>query len=284
MRTLILLIFGFCIPLSVSAATVSFEPQASTAGIDGPFVIAVNLSADTYINALDIRLMVPHSLEPIDVSDGNSIINLWLEEPHFDETTRILSFSGIIPQGFMGEQGRLLTITMRPALLESSAELELDPVSAAYAGEGEKVALTALSLKLPVVATRGNIANPIPDTDPPEAFTPIVVREEHLYEGAPVLLFSTVDKGSGIARYEVKESWFGNVFPSTGWRLATSPYPLRDGERASHIYVRAIDKTGNSSVEHMQPERIPTVMYVVPLIAILSMLVFWYVRQMRARR
>ena len=60
-------------PFFVEAASLSFEPQDSSAGIGEPFVVALNVTADEGVNAFEVVLDVPRALTPIDVSDGNSM-------------------------------------------------------------------------------------------------------------------------------------------------------------------------------------------------------------------
>lgn len=268
-------------PTFVHAATVSFDPQDYASGT-GPFTVGVNLTADEGVNAIEVALLIPKELQPIDVSNGNSIILLWLTEPHFDEAKRLLTFRGIIPNGYVGTEGRLATITFAPQG-SGIGTMALTAESRAYAGEGEPVTLVAQPLTLPVVIGKENIANTIPDTDPPETFTPIIVRDPQLAGGRATLVFSTTDKGSGIARYEVKEYWGVDLFPRAGWNEAKSPYVLHDQLRMSQVLVRAIDREGNTFTTSIAPSYPSSVIYITTLLLISCMLGFWYVRPSRTR-
>ncbi len=270
MRYLILLLL-LC-PMSASAATISFEPQDSSAGTNEPFVIAINLTSEEPVNALEIVLILPPSLTPIDVSDGNSVVPLWLVEPSFDEVTRTLSFSGVIPNGFSGEAARLITLTVIPHTT-GTARLSVDASSTIYKGEGIEVPLQSEVLVLPIVEGKHTSIVAPPDDNPPEAFEPTIVVDPLLFEGKNVLVFSTTDKGSGIAGYEVRESWFS--WSSTrGWRHAESPYLLRDQSRSSYIFVRALDKKGNVYTVTLEPQQLPLLLPMALIVVVLLVVLY----------
>ena len=75
----------------------------------------MSIDAGKSINAIQAVLYIPQELVPIDISEGNSIINFWVEKPNFDEATRLLTFSGIIPGGFQGEKAPLLIVKFKTA-------------------------------------------------------------------------------------------------------------------------------------------------------------------------
>lgn len=273
----LLIFFLVWVPHVAAAASISFEPQDFSAGPGSPFIVAVNATSDEYVNVFSIVLDIPQGLTPVDVSDGNSIISLFVEQPHFDELSRTLSFSGVIPGGFSGEAGRLVAITFVPENTEVTTALKLNSLSVAYAGEGISVPLSADALMLPVISGKHNLRNTLPDTDAPEEFSVVVASDPLIQEGKKVLIFSTTDKGSGMARFLVKEGFFGDLFHSFGWHEAESPYVLRDQAQTHHVYVRAIDKAGNEYVAYLPPTRLPFGVYTFIVLA-LCMLLFWYVQ------
>ena len=62
----------------------------------------------------------------------------------------------------------------------------------------------------------------------------------------------TQDKGSGIEKYQVKETKY-RIFTSAKWLDSTSPYILKDQDLRSFVYVKAIDKYGNERIEKILP-------------------------------
>jgi hypothetical protein len=96
---------------------------------------------------------------------------------------------------------------------------------------------------------RENLPVKIPDTFPPESFTPLLGTTPEYGPAVRVLFFETQDKGSGMARYEVRESFgWGGSFEE-----ATSPYVLKQQTGSPRIAVKAIDKVGNERVVEITP-------------------------------
>lgn len=274
MRYLALIMF--LVPASAFAASLTFVPQGD-AGVGAPLEIALEAQSDTAINAVAVSLTLPESLAFVEVSDGNSVIPLWVDQPAYDEATRTLSFAGILPNGFSG-RGRLLTLVVEP-VAEGAATLVLSRDSHAYEEEGQRVPLLSTPLAL-AVSGRGTLTPSAPDTDPPEAFVPVIARDQSLHDGKAVLIFSTVDKGSGIRTYLVKESWLGNLFPASGWKEVQSPHVLADQLRSSYVYVRAVDKAGNA-FEASLPPAFPLPVYIVPLVLVIMLASLIYARTKR---
>ena len=95
------------------------------------------------------------------------------------------------------------------------------------------------------------------DPDPPELFSPQIASDPDIFNGAHFLVFSTTDKGLGIDHFEVQEEpqthSLKYVFRAVQWKNAESPYILEDQSLQNTIYVKAIDKAGNSRVVSIPP-------------------------------
>ena len=234
-------------PTLAYAATLSFSMQEASVSIGEPFVVSVILDTENAVNAVEAVLAIPSGFEFQSASDGNTIVSLWVERPRYDRETRWLAVSGIIPGGFLGT-GQLLKFTLK-AEATGSIALSFDRTrTAVYRnspdGTPESTTLRSLMLNVKVGTTAPII--PVADTEPPEAFTPVVTRDPLVYDGAWTLLFATQDKGSGIARYEVSESPSRQTYSNKlGWTKAESPYRLAGEMPARYIYVRAVDEQGN---------------------------------------
>lgn len=251
----ILVMCVLVLPGSVFAARVVLEPQEYVVGMDTPFAIAVNLSSEEFVNALSIAISFPRGLDPVEISDGNSIVSPWLDEPHFDEATRILSFSGLMPGGFSGDGARILLVYAQ-ASEEGRFQIAIDRAASEIyrnAPGAEAVTIEAEQLVLEVRAGRHTSLYRPPDSLSPEPFTPEVVAMPD--ESARwTVVFSAQDKISGIARYEIRERHA--IFP---WlvrvsRDARSPYELRDQTLSSRIEIRAYDVAGNMRTSTLSPE------------------------------
>ncbi|OGG48548.1 hypothetical protein A3G63_02755 [Candidatus Kaiserbacteria bacterium RIFCSPLOWO2_12_FULL_52_8] len=238
-------------PVFAGAATLSFTMLQTTVGTGDPFEINVILSTKNDINAIEAALIIPHGLELVNTNNGNSLINFWIEQPRYDRETRTLTFSGITPNGFSGTR-RLLGLTLKTSA-PGTYTLSFDPAHTTLYQNGPSgipEPTTIEPLVLQIVNGTARTSVPAIDTEPPEAFTPIVIRTPQLYDGAWTLIFATQDKGSGIARYEVSESPARRADSSAlNWTKAESPYQLSDQSLTRYIYVRAVDEQGNARTE-----------------------------------
>ena len=208
LKTLIAILLVF--PTATSAATA---------------VVEVN-TADVSINALEGILVLPEGMRISEVETGNSVVSLWVEEPH--QKGSAVTFAGITPGGFSGTypvftlHGAFTADELTRAHFESVVALKND-------GTGERVPVT-LSLALAAF---------IADTEPPEDFRPTIASDPSVFDGKYFLVFAAQDKGSGIKHYEVREGRFG------WFRKAGSPYLLSYQRLGRDIYVRAVDNAGN---------------------------------------
>jgi len=267
-RTGVLLFFllsfsFFLFVSSAQAATLGFSAPPIV-GTSSPFVVEVWLDADVAINAITVDLIIPAGLKILDISDGNSIINMWVEQPSQspseggDEVSKV-SASGIIPGGYSGKKGLQLQATSL-----GSNSISIDSTTIAYKSSAnadiEKVTSSPLR-----VSVEENITNPpldLEDLESPESFTP--VRAELPDENdTPVwfVVFIAQDKKSGIDSYEAAESSKNLSFEEARepraleWKVATSPHLLQDQSLGSYIYVKATDKKGNFRIEKISPDK-----------------------------
>ena len=77
------------------------------------------------------------------------------------------------------------------------------------------------------------------DSTAPFPLTAFVSRDDSMFDGNYFLTFSTTDKTSGVARYDVVEG-------SSLQEDVTPPYALKDQTRKQSLVIRAFDKAGNS--------------------------------------
>jgi hypothetical protein len=252
----IILIFLLSAASHAHAATLYFDPQDHDLGLDQNFSLGLMIDADTAVNTFSVSLQFPTSLVPVDTSDGNSIINLWIEKPHYDELTHTLTFSGVIPGGFIGKGGRLLLLkvhTMKAGNFivdydKSKTQIFQNTPTA------DRDTVTTIPVTFAVIQGKENIENILPDTVPPNSFAPVLIHDPLIDNGKWLVAFDTEDKGVGLARFEVSESLSSTTaYDSLTWQTAESPYELHDQKMHSYIYVRAIDKNNNARVEMLGP-------------------------------
>ena len=257
--------FLFCVSLALlseaKAAQLYFDPQELVIGTTGEFRVAVNISAEDAVNAIAAAISFSPEIEPYDVSDGSSIINLWLDKPHWDEASRLLTFSGIIPGGFIGKDAPLLILKLRvtgdgkgEALLSFNQEQTKIYL---HTPDGIEDKLELAELRLPIARGKENIPVKSLDTYPPEPFIPAIARDASIFNNKWFLVFSTQDKASGLFGYKIAEKQGKLVenYNKLSWQVAASPFLLHDQELKSYIYVKAIDKAGNEQIVFLLPQK-----------------------------
>ncbi|MDP3963856.1 MAG: hypothetical protein Q8Q39_05165 [bacterium] len=114
----VLLVTGYwlLVTSSANASVLFFNPQNEIAVEEGQTVI-VEARLDTEgksVNALDVILGFPQNLlEVADVSRGDSIISLWIQDPRVDNIGGTVQFTGGIPNGGMFPAGLIGRVTFR---------------------------------------------------------------------------------------------------------------------------------------------------------------------------
>lgn len=263
-------LFSVLCPLSsVLSARLYFAAPELTQSLYAPFEVEVRLdSADEGVNALDGEVVLGSDVaDAVSVSDGSSIVSLWVERPAppppvagegIRNRGTAIRFSGIIPGGFQGSGGKVLSLTLAP---RASGELSLEFSSSTVAyrngpdGQPAELQLEGTSVvvrseKQPVFGVAQ------PDRDAPEPFSPQLVRNPQLLEGRWALVFSTTDKRSGVSHYDVRElpaTWWGQLLGRSRWASATSPYAVEDQSLRRTLQVRAVDVAGNVRYAALRP-------------------------------
>ncbi len=192
-------------------------------------------------------------LELISTSNANSIIPLWVETPTIKDSG-LVSFSGIIPGGF-GGTGRIISLIFKSKVDNEDVDIakyvqvkKIDILRNDGLGEAVETKIITppnsliQSINLPAMN----------DQTPPEAFKPILSRNDPLLGDKSYLIFNTTDKGSGVAKYFVAES---KSKSEINWQLAESPYLLQDQSLRSYVYVKAVDRAGNILVAELEKRK-----------------------------
>lgn len=239
------------------ASILSFETEKNEF-IVGEDILA-NVFLDTEeneINAVDIEIVLPESFSFKDYLLGDSIINFWVEKPHLIDNK--IRFSGIIPGGYIGKKGKLITLILTKIKNEAGEEkISFSKKSQVLLNDGQGTP-DKLKFEDLIIKTETGIARTfyeVKDNYPPEEFKPEIVNIEGLY----YLIFETKDKQSGISHYEVSEKpgKFLIFKPKPdNFEIAESPYLLKDQTLRSYIFVKAIDRAGNERIEYLKPQNI----------------------------
>lgn len=181
-------------------------------------------------------------------NDANSIVNFWVIRPALRGTcaqTCVVQFSGVTPGGYRTDRGQLFSVMLKAKKTGEARLTFSDGRALMNDGSGTSVKMAFAPLSLQVIEGTPPAETASPDIDPPEAFTPIVTRDQNLYDGKWVAIFATRDNGSGIDHYEIQEG-HGTEPDSDKWVRAESPVVLSDQNARSTVFIRAIDRAGNA--------------------------------------
>ncbi|MDO8601290.1 MAG: hypothetical protein Q7R46_01260, partial [bacterium] len=212
-------------------------------------------------------------LKVVDFSKGDSILNLWVEEPNVK--TDGIFFVGGIPQGFNGK-GRILRIIFQVEkdgqgnidFAENSRALLNDGLGtpAKFAAQGAVITVLPGKSVIPSDAWKKELER---DKTAPEPFKIEIGRDLSVLEGKYFLSFVAADKQTGIDHYEVKEG-------EGDWVRAERPYLLQDQSLKSKILVKAVDKAGNEKVvEYTSPRKLFSYWIIIAVLVV--GLVIWRV-------
>lgn len=253
---IIILIVTSLFGISKAEASILYTSHIPQIGIDQEFSVEVLIDADEPINTIEQALLIPSQFEITRVQDSGSIINLWVERPRIDATTNTVLFSGLVPGGFSGRGGKLVTLTLK-AVKTGEGRFAFDATGTrVLLNNGEGTAdpkFQTRTSSIVVSQEKVTIAEPRQDTEAPESFTPLVIQDSLLEDGTWVVVFQTQDKNSGLKEYQIQE--FQKRTPDAeAWEKAESPYVLKDQSRSSYVFVKAVDYQGNERIELIGPE------------------------------
>lgn len=225
--------------LNVEAAEISFSPASQSFGVGQIFETEILLDTQKEdINAIEGTINFPNDLLNLkEIRDSESIVSLWIEKPKIND--QYVSFAGIIPGGYTGEDGKIFSLVFQTKkagennLIFQTAKALLNDSKGTTALLTLKSASYKISETLPLFQYEVKI-----DKELPEPFQPEITHSPEVFNGKYFLVFNTQDKISGIDYYEVKEG--GRQFEK-----AESPYLLKNQWLYEEITVRAVDKAGN---------------------------------------
>jgi hypothetical protein len=254
------------------------------------FDVGVFVDTDGFdINAVEGVVTFPSAFaDVVAVSDGNSIVSLWVERPKAKcEAQCRVPFAGIFPGGFNGNDAPIFKIVLR-AKQEGSYQLTVEEERVLLNdGLGTETEVREAPLTLAVSEEAGTVGEvgEVEDDVPPEPFAPVVGQSTDVFRGAPFVSFATQDKQSGLDHYEVRESrpFFHTVLGK--WVEAESPYRLNDTDLQSTIEVKAIDRAGNERLAELGPTyplswyENPTVWGIMLPVIVVGSFVIWACRK-----
>lgn len=198
---------------------------------------------DNVVNAVSGKLIFDSEfLEVERISDGNSVVNFWIESPKIIKDGEIF-FSGIMASGIVGEKNLIFELAFKTKTERESTITFEDLTLLKNDGLGTVIAVTKKDFIFEPLTYGGEGIESKTDFTKPESFRPQITRDPNIFDGKFFAVFATQDKGSGISHYEVKEGFWGK------YKRAESPYELNNQLFIGDIFVKAVDNEGNHIVE-----------------------------------
>lgn len=274
--------------LPVSAATIITQPSEIRLGVGQEVLLEVILRPEGEdVNALEGSIVIPSALEVTEIRDQDSLVSLWVERPQMKDGR--VTFSGVIPGGYRYPHAKIFSLVIRAVAPSEGSVLALEGWRV-LRNDGKGSAIS-LSLSPPSIHTSTDAVPsvpsvvPIADDEAPEPFVIHLAQDSKIFDGQWFIAFSTLDKGSGIDHYDVREDLNGKG----EWVRAESPYALKDQSRTRTISVRAVDRAGNKRMSVLEaPISLPSTSsspYLLSIILVILLLSigFVIVRRLRSR-
>lgn len=280
---IVLCVFWWTLPHESEAALLYFDPNEVEVHRGDTVTLGLRLDtdADECVNTVDAVIHYDESVRAVDVSRGQSILNIWVEDPVINEAERTIKFAGGIPGGYCGRipGDPSLTNVVLELVFRSpgfsvgggdnqSARVWIDEASQVllHDGFGTNAPLSLQDTRIVLLGDAGNVPSDTwketvnDDTDLPADFSITLTRDETAFSGKYFITFNSSDKQSGIDHFEVMEEPFAEFSAfrwgraDAPWIIAESPYVLTDQSLNSTIRVKAIDKAGNERVATLVPD------------------------------
>lgn len=254
MKLIIPILFFIFMAGGANAAQVYFDPQLTTYKVGDSFTVSVVLDTEGQpINAVEINILAPELLKIKNISKRGSVIQLWVSEPSF--SGKVINLTGGIPGGTTTSKGTIAKITFEAAAVGEGNIVFLSNSSILINdGLGTKLDITTVGGPVFQIVPRPKetvTAPPKPEKTPveikeegekdkkkPERFEILFGKDPRVFGGERFISFFTTDEGSGLEHYEVK-------LGRGPYKIAQSPYLIKDIPPRTVIMVRAYDGTGN---------------------------------------
>lgn len=270
---------------TADAALLYLDPSEAEIYRGDTKTVALRIDTDEgeCVNTVDAVVTYDASIRAEDISRGNSILKLWVEDPVINEAEHTITFAGGIQNGYCGRvpgdpslTNIIAEIVFRSPGFSIGGSGEAEPVAHIGFGDATRVLLndgfgTEAALRtegavLTLMSTPGSAPSDEwkdtvqQDTTPPASFAITLARDEVAFSNQFFIAFNSQDKQSGIDHYEVMEEPIEELYTfkwgrgDAPWVTAESPYVLVDQSLNSTIRVKAIDKAGNETIATFVPE------------------------------
>ncbi len=298
---LILVLFsGLLLPTATQAAILYFDPSTSEHKIGDTFIegVRINLEPNENINLVNAFIKFPSDiLQCLDISYGNSLLTIVPQTPIVNNQDGLINFSGGIPNGYSGhipgdsDLSNLLAKIIFKAKPDASVGGTIEFLNNSQVllndGHGTPTSVSYQSATINIMNTpqpagknqwQQELLN---DKIPPEPFKIQLQKQSDLFNNKYFIVFSTIDKQTGIDHYEIQENRKQKI-ENRNWKRGESPYVLEDQGLRSYIYVKAIDKAGNERIETIPPTKKLFSWWIIILIIIAGTIIWRFIRKSKS--
>lgn len=280
---IVLAVFLFaCFVTETNAALIYIDPDAATIYRGDTVTLGVRIDTDENecINVVNGVIKYSPEIRAVDVSIGDSILNVWVEDPVINEETHTITFAGGLPGGYCGRIAGDPSLTnilvelvfLSPGLSigahDKNPQVWIDESSEVllHDGQGTRAPIRTEGTTITLLDSAGSAVDDSwreriqSDNVPPSDFAITLAKVDTAFDGRYFITFSSQDKQSGIDHYEVMEEPFEEFYAfkwgrvDAPWTTTESPYVLIDQTLNSTIRVKAIDKAGNETIAVYVPE------------------------------
>lgn len=244
----------FCLPFLAYGRGFVATPAVTQFAVGDivPFEITITPEDYEKINALALSISADtRYLEPVAVSDGGTIITIWVDRPAITSEGTV-TLSGVIPGGYSGTinpftntmlPGKVVTIYYKAVAVGQTQIFSNGSHVLLHDALGTKKDATLESPLITIDTKTYFDKKQNSDRTPPLKFEIVPIVDETIPQESYLISFNTTDSESGIAYYDMK-------IDSDDYKKVTSPVAV--SKNASRVIVRAVDNAGNerSAIYH----------------------------------
>ncbi len=203
-----LLVPGFLIfllfPVSAFSASFSIFPSSGSFSAGERFVANISLTSDVSMNAASASISFPADVLSVESIQKGSVLNFWVVEPSFSNTSGRITFEGVSLSGFQGTNGSVVTVAFRAK--KAGVALVAVELNQILANDGLGTDITGTSQAAQYSITPAVVAPPQKRETVPTVPLPVLDEPEQKEEplDAPVLSVTTkggVDMILGTSKY-----------------------------------------------------------------------------------
>lgn len=180
-------------PTSAFSASFSIFPSSGNFSAGERFVANVTVTSDVSMNAASASISFPQDVLSVESVQKGSVLNFWVVEPSYSNSSGNISFEGVSLSGFQGTNGSVVTVVFR-AKKAGTALVKIES-NQILANDGLGTDITAVPQAAqysiqPAVVTKPSQKEVVPPAPAPAPQDIVTERKEELLD-APVLTMAT---------------------------------------------------------------------------------------------